>query len=186
MAAMRVLVIGGTRFIGPFVVAGLCELGCEVALLHRGQTHADLPDTVQHILGDRHRLSEQAQALRRFAPQVVLDMIPAVEQDAHDVMHAFKGLAERVVAISSQDVYAAYGRLIGIEAGPADPLPLLEDAPLRTKLYPYRGEQPRAADDPRRWLDDYEKILVERSVMGGPDLPGTILRLPMVYGLGYV
>ncbi len=179
---MRVLVIGGTRFIGPHVVARLCELGCEVVVLHRGQTQADLPETVRHILGDRHRLFEQAQALRSFAPQVVLDMIPVVEQDAHDVMQAFTGVADRVVAISSQDVYAAYGRLIGIESGPADPLPLHEDAPLRSKLYPYRGEQPRAPDDPRRWLDDYDKILVERVVMGDPDLPGTILRLPMVYG----
>jgi nucleoside-diphosphate-sugar epimerase len=31
-------------------------------------------------------------------------------------------------------------------------------------------------------MDDYEKILVERVVLGEPDLPGTILRLPMVYG----
>ncbi len=30
--------------------------------------------------------------------------------------------------------------------------------------------------------DDYEKILVEQVVMADPDLPGTILRLPMVYG----
>jgi nucleoside-diphosphate-sugar epimerase len=179
---MRVLVIGGTRFIGPFVVARLCELGCQVALFHRGQTQADLPAGVRHILGDRHQLADYAGALRRFAPQVVLDMIPIVEQDAHDVLHAFKGVAGRVVAISSQDVYAAYGRLIGIEPGPADPLPLHEDAPLRSKLYPYRAEQPRAPDDPRHWLDDYDKILVERVVLGDPDLPGTILRLPMVYG----
>jgi nucleoside-diphosphate-sugar epimerase len=33
-----------------------------------------------------------------------------------------------------------------------------------------------------RWLDDRDKILVERVVMGEPDLPGTILHLPMVYG----
>jgi nucleoside-diphosphate-sugar epimerase len=30
----------------------------------------------------------------------------------------------------------------------------------------------------------YEKILVEQTYMGNPDLPGTILRLPMVYGPG--
>jgi nucleoside-diphosphate-sugar epimerase len=182
MAEMRVLVIGGTRFIGPPVVARLCELGWEVALFHRGQTHADLPAGVRHILGDRHQLSDYAGTLRRFAPQVALDMIPMVEQDAHDVMHAFKGLADRVVAISSQDVYAAYGRLIGTEPGLAAPRPLNEDAPLRTGLYPYRGEQPRAPEDPLRWLDDYDKILIERVIMGDPDLPGTTLRLPMVYG----
>jgi nucleoside-diphosphate-sugar epimerase len=35
-----------------------------------------------------------------------------------------------------------------------------------------------------RRLPDYEKILVERVVTGQPHLPGTVLRLPMVYGPG--
>jgi nucleoside-diphosphate-sugar epimerase len=47
-------------------------------------------------------------------------------------------------------------------------------------LYPYR--------DPAKPLDDianvYEKILVERVALGEPDLPGTVLRLPKVYGPG--
>src|SRR5262249_62147576 len=88
----------------------------------------------------------------------------------------------RVVAISSQDVYRAYGRLIGTEPGPPDPVPLTEDAPLRERLYPYRGAAPRPANDPRRWADDYDKIPVERAGLGEPALPGTLLRLPMVYG----
>ena len=33
-------------------------------------------------------------------------------------------------------------------------------------------------------FDDYDKILVERAVMGHAALPATILRLPMVYGPG--
>ncbi len=60
----------------------------------------------------------------------------------------------------------------------------MEDAPLRDRRYPYRGEVPRATDDPERWLDDYDKILVEQAVMGELSLPGTVLRLPMVYGPG--
>jgi nucleoside-diphosphate-sugar epimerase len=91
-------------------------------------------------------------------------------------------MVQRVVAISSQDVYRAYGKIIGLEPGPVEPVPLAETALLRQRLFPYRGEHPRSQDDPLRRLDDYEKILVERAVMGDPDLPGTILRLPMVYG----
>jgi nucleoside-diphosphate-sugar epimerase len=34
------------------------------------------------------------------------------------------------------------------------------------------------------WADDYEKILVEQIVLGEPGLPGTVLRLPAVYGPG--
>jgi nucleoside-diphosphate-sugar epimerase len=33
-------------------------------------------------------------------------------------------------------------------------------------------------------MDDYDKIPVERAIMGAPGLPGTVLRLPMVYGPG--
>jgi nucleoside-diphosphate-sugar epimerase len=35
------------------------------------------------------------------------------------------------------------------------------------------------------WLDsDYDKVPVERVVLGDPGLPGTVLRLPMIYGSG--
>ena len=181
---MRILVIGGTNFMGPLVVRSLSEQGHEITAFHRGQTQSDLPRGVREILGDRRPLTSSATELQRLAPEVVLDMIPATEQDAREVMSIFTGIARRVVAISSQDVYRAFGRVNNKESGPVDALPLTEDSPLRENLYPYRGETPRDQDDPRRWQDDYDKILVERVVMGDPNLPGTILRLPMVYGPG--
>ncbi len=180
---MRVLIIGGTRFIGPYVVAHLTDMGHEVAVFNRGQTEADLPDTVKHIQGDRQRLADFVDEFNRFAPDVVLDMFPFSEQDARTVVNTFKGIARRAVAISSIDVYRAYGRLlIQSESGPVEPIPFTEDSPLRQKLYPHRGETPREQEDPMHWLDDYDKIPVEQIVMGDPDLPGTVLRLPMVYG----
>ena len=179
---MRILVIGGTGFIGPDVVTRLTGMGHEIALFHRGQTKADLPSGVEHILGNRRQLVDFVNEFKRFAPQVVLDMIPVTEQDAQTVMTMFKGIARQVIAVSSQDVYRAYGKLIRIESGPAEPIPLTEDAPLRQRLYPYRGSTPRDQDDQKRWMDDYDKISIERVVMGDADLPGTILRLPMVYG----
>ncbi len=175
---MRILVIGGTRFIGPHVVARLCDAGHQVAVFNRGKTRADLPDQVERIVGDRQELAIFAEPFERFAPQVVLDMIPITGEQARDVVDVFAGIARRVVAVSSQDVYRAYGKLIGLESGPVEPLPLREDAPLRQKLYPYR-EQSRGPDD---FYYHYDKILVERAVMSAPALAGTILRLPMVYG----
>jgi len=181
---MRILIIGGTRFMGPPVVRYLHAQGHNITLFHRGQTRAEILPGVQEILGDRRPLASYARDLQRLAPDVVLDMVPVIERDAREIMNAFTGIARRVVAISSQDVYRTYGRVNRTEPGPPDPVPLTEDAPLREKLYPYRGETPRAPGDPERWNDDYDKILVERHVMGDPKLPGTILRLPMVYGPG--
>ena len=181
---MRVLIIGGTHFIGPAVVRSLSGMGHEVMVFHRGQTQADLSQGVREIKGDRHHFNDFRDEIQQLAPEVVLDMLPMTEQEALDTVHMFKGIAQRVVAISSQDVYRAFGRVNRKEGGAPDPLPISEASPLRQNLYPYRGDTPRAPDDPRKWTDDYDKILVERVIMGEPELPGTILRLPAVYGPG--
>jgi nucleoside-diphosphate-sugar epimerase len=182
LSIMRILVIGGTRFIGRATVHLLHEQGHDIAVFHRGQTQFDGSSEVQQILGDRAQIHTFKQDFERFAPELVLDMIPFVEQDAHIVGDLFKGIARRIVAISSQDVYRAYGRVLRTEPGPPDPVPLTEDSPLREKLYPYRGTTLRVSEDKQRWMDDYDKIPIERIIMSDPALPGTILRLPMVYG----
>ena len=179
---MRVLIIGGTRFIGPEVVRQLHALGHDVTVFHRGQTIANLPPGVQHIFGNRKYLCHFLDEVKSTSPDVVLDMIPITERDAATLMSTFEGLTQRVVGISSQDVYRAYGVLNGSEPGPLEPMPIFEDSPLRTVLYPYRGSTLRGADDAQKHLDDYDKILVERAFMENSNLPGTILRLPMVYG----
>jgi nucleoside-diphosphate-sugar epimerase len=181
---MRILVIGGTNFMGPLVVHALSEQGNEVTVFHRGQTRADLPRGVKEILGDWRSLDEEVVELHRLAPEIVLDMIPFTEQDALEVVRIFTGIAQRLIAISSQDVYRAFGRVNGKETGPVESIPITEDSPLRQNLYPHRGETLRKEDDPEKWQDDYDKILVERAVLGDANLPGTILRLPMVYGPG--
>ena len=177
---MRILIIGGTGFIGPWVVRRLVGEGHSVALFHRGQTVADLPPVVSHINGDRRNLSAFASEFRRFTPDVVLDMFPFAESEVALVMRTFRGLSRRVVAVSSMDVYRTYGRFLRLEGGPPDLEPFVEDAPLRTTLYPYRT----FAQQPSDLAYNYEKILVERVVMGDAKLPGTVLRLPQVYGPG--
>ena len=181
---MRVVIIGGTGFVGPHVVERLLARGHAVTVFHRGHTECGLPAEVEQILGDRKHLTDYRSTLARVAPEVVLDTRPLNETDSRILVRTVKGITRRLVALSSGDVYRAHGVIRGTEAGPLEPVPLREDAPLRQRLYPYRGEQPRAAGDPMRWADDYDKILVERVVLGEPDLPGTVLRLPMIYGPG--
>ncbi len=165
---MRILVIGGTRLTGPYIVRGLVEKGHQVTVFHRGQTQADLPPSVNHILGDKDNLADFASEFKRLAPEVVLDMVAYTRQDAETLMHMFKGIARRVVVPGSSDVYRVYGRLHGTEPGLPDPIPLAEEAPLREKLS-IHGEE-------------YEKRWVEQVVMSDPQLPGAILRYPMIYG----
>src|SRR3990172_3297868 len=177
---MRILVLGGTRFIGLYAVRRLVVMGHKVAVFHRGQTEAALPPSVRHVHGDRERLTEFVNDFLRFAPEVVLDMVPATERDGKALVSLFRGVARRVLVISSCDVYRAYDRFRCVDPGPPDPTPLTENSPLRDRLFPYRAR----AQGPDDFLFHYEKILVERAVMSEPDLPATILRLPMVYGPG--
>lgn len=178
---MRVLVIGGTNFIGPHVVATLDRHGHEVTVYHRGLHEAGLPSGVRHIHSPRAAIPvlHFPSSLSDPAPDVVLHMFPIGEDDARAAVARFAGVAQRIVAISSGDVYRAYGRLLGTEPGSAEPVPIDENAPLRKTLFPYR----HAADGPADWTYHYEKILAERAVLSG-SLAATVLRLPAVYGPG--
>lgn len=181
---MRILIIGGTAFSGPHVARLLQEAGHAVTVFHRGQHEASLPPQVNHIHGDQAQLGQFKPELAELSPEVVLHMVAGCAQDAWTMSATFKGIARRVVVISSLDVYRAYNRLLRIEPGPPDPIPLSEEAPLREMLYPFRGCEACDLSDPeaRRWGDDYDKILVEKLAQSEPELPATILRLPEVYG----
>jgi nucleoside-diphosphate-sugar epimerase len=177
---LRILVIGGTGFIGPHVVSALVGRGHDVTVFHRGRTAADLPAGVEHLHGERAELPAHASAFDRLAPEVVLHMVAMSERDAEVAVRTFEGRTSRLVAISSGDVYRARNRLFRVEPGPPDPVPLTETSPLRSVLHPYRAAA-RSRDHP---LYDYDKIPVERVVMHGSSLAGTVLRLPFVYGPG--
>src|SRR5882724_126464 len=111
---MRILIIGGTRFIGPRVAEQLLAGGHELTLCHRGQTEADLPGPVNHIYGDRRDLSSFISQFKSLAPDVVVDMVCYNEREASSLMRTFKGVAGRVAVASSMDVYRAYGGLLGL------------------------------------------------------------------------
>lgn len=175
---MRVLVMGGTGFIGSWVVRHLVAMGHEVMVFSRGRKEADLPDGVARAVGDQRYLADHAEVLRQFGPDSVVAMHLGTEAEARGFVRVFAGLARRVTVISSMDVYRAYNRLRRVEPGPPDPTPLTEDSPVRERLYPYRD----VVDEP--WAREYDKLLVERAIMGAPGLPGTVLRLPFVYGPG--
>lgn len=162
---------------GPVVVRQLVAMQHQVIVFHRGHTPANFPASVNHMLGDRHSLLNHRTEFEQLAPDVVLDMIPYTQSDAQGVIETFKGIAHRVVGISSQDVYRARDILWGREVELLDPTPLREDSPLRSQLYPYQD-----APHPLEIPSDYDKILVEQSYMSASEPVGTILRLPMVYG----
>ncbi len=62
---------------------------------------------------------------------------------------------------------------------------MTEDSELRTTRNTYGPELLQQLRTVFGWIDEeYDKIPVEQAVMSDPELPGTVLRLPMVYGPG--
>ncbi len=184
---MRILLIGGNGFIGRSLVTALQNQHAgqyTLAILHRGASPFSGGGIVE-IHGDRQRLRDTAAELHRFAPDVVVDLILSSGAQAQDLMTVFHGVARRVVMLSSMDVYRAIGIANGREDGPLQPVPLTEDSALRQTLHPYAPADLERLRSISSWVtDDYDKIPAERVVMSDPDLPGTVLRLPMIYGPG--
>ena len=69
-APKRILVLGGTGFIGPHMVRYAVERGHEVSIFTRGRADADLPGSVEQLVGDRN---DDHTALEGRSWDVVLD-----------------------------------------------------------------------------------------------------------------
>jgi nucleoside-diphosphate-sugar epimerase len=180
---MRILLIGGNGFIGRFVVAALQQQEHAVAVFHRGTSA--LPAGVDEIRGDRNHLNASADELKRFVPDVVIDFVISSGRQAEELINTFRGATGRVVMLSSIDVYRAVALSYGTESGPLQEVPLTEESELRRSPHPYPAASMPFMRKIFPWVtDDYDKIPAERVVMNDHELPGTVLRLPMVYGPG--
>lgn len=181
---MKILIIGGTGFLGPRVLQSLLQQGHEVAVFHRGQTPVDLPDSVRMIKGERSHLTLAKPEFLSFGPDVVLDLINSSQGQAQQLMEVCKGVTSRVVTISSCDVYQAFDVFLGRSQDALQPVPLKETAALRHQLFLFKDMN---AQQLPSWVDHfYEKIHAEEVVLNDPEIKGSILRLPMVYGPGDV
>lgn len=174
----RVLVIGGTGFIGTRVVAELVRLGTDVTVYSRGRRAGPGSGVRWIVAPDTTEVLHFDQALLSPTPQIVIHMIAMGEDEARAAAATFAAGASRLLVVSSGDVYLGYGRFIRSEPGPPEPVPFTEEAALRTMLYPYRV--PGISEADLSWR--YEKILAEQAVLAHPS--GAVVRLPKVYGPG--
>jgi nucleoside-diphosphate-sugar epimerase len=165
---LRVIVLGGTRFIGRAIVEELAGAGHEVLIVHRGNLEPDGMPPVKHLHAERKELPAHREELAAFEPDAAVDCRALTRADSEVALGALPGEL-RLVVVSSIDVYRAFGAVN--EERETDPVPVDEDSPVRANRYPYRGQVPG--------LDDYDKLDVEDVYLSHG---ATSVRLPMVYG----
>lgn len=167
---MRVLVVGGTQFMGLSAVRRLVAQGHDVTVFHRGNRCELVPPEVDHIHGDSRELTKFRPELAAFSPDAVLDMTLEKGADARELVTALDGMTRRLLAVSSANVYRSYSLLHRWETAD-EPYHIAdsESGPLRQYRIP--------DDDPHD-----EKIDVEEVVLNASGLDTSVLRLPAVHG----
>ncbi len=108
-AAKRILILGGTGFIGPHTVRYAVERGHEVTIFTRGRAEADLPD-VERLVGDR---SGDLDALKGRTWDVVLDNNARDYRWVQLTAELLKDAAEHYLFVSSISAYE--GEAVGYE-----------------------------------------------------------------------
>jgi len=113
---MRILILGGTGFTGPFQVRYALSRGHKVTVFNRGRTHpGELPKQVEQLIGDRNG---QLDALKGRTWDVVIDNPATLPIWVRDAAQILKGNAERYVFISSISVYADTSKMGMDETAP--------------------------------------------------------------------
>ena len=101
---LRILILGGTGFTGPFQVLYALSRGHHVTVFNRGKTHpGELPKEVEQLIGDRNG---QLDALKDRQWDVAIDNPTTLPAWVRDAAQLLKGNVDRYVFISTISVYA--------------------------------------------------------------------------------
>ena len=100
---MKILILGGTNFLGPHVVTAALARGHTVTLFNRGRTHAELFPEVEKLRGDR---DGKLDALRGRTWDAVIDPSGYVPRIVKMSAELLAGSVGHYVFISTISVYA--------------------------------------------------------------------------------
>jgi 2'-hydroxyisoflavone reductase len=101
---MRILILGGTGFTGPYQVRYALSRGHKVTTFNRGKTHpGELPVEVEQLVGDRNG---KLDALKNRQWDVVIDNPTTLPAWVRDAAQLLKGNVDRYVFTSTISVYA--------------------------------------------------------------------------------
>jgi len=182
---MRVLVIGGTRFIGVYLTKLLVEQGHDVTLLNRGNHPAPV-EGVETIVCDRKDTPALKSALADKSFDAIFDNTGRELADTQPLIELFKGpkkfKPEHFIYVSSAGVYAKSDQMPHREGDLVDPNSRhkgkfhTEDY-LKEKRIPFTAIRPVYIYGPQNY-NPLEKWFFDRLVRDRPlPIPGNGMAL---------
>jgi 2'-hydroxyisoflavone reductase len=172
-APKRLLILGGTGFIGPHMVRYAVERGHEVTIFTRGNRAPDLPESVEHLIGDRN---DDHTALEGRTWDVILDNNAQDYRWVQTSTELLRDAAEHYLFVSSISAYD----LQGFDLSRAD----------QVMLEPLVDEDYKRIDPPEGWSDGDDapyglmKTLSENIVHEAFPGAATIVRPTLIVGPG--
>jgi 2'-hydroxyisoflavone reductase len=118
-ALLRILILGGTGFIGPHMVREALRRGHEVSLFNRGRTADDLFPDLQTFIGDR---DNKLDALKGHKWDAVIDNSGYVPRHVADSAGLLSNAASHYLFVSSISAYASF-RISNHEDSPLATMP---------------------------------------------------------------
>ena len=168
---MKILIVGGTSFVGRAISWSAWHHGHDVSVFNRGVTPSDLPESIEHLTGDRQG-DLSSLAGRSF--DVTIDVTAYRPRDVERLALALEGHGGHYVQISSISAYEdprAPGATEATLALAEDPEDL--EAPIDGRTYgPLKAASERAG---WTYFGDHSTMVRPTYVVGSFD---STLRFP--------
>jgi nucleoside-diphosphate-sugar epimerase len=117
---MRILIMGGTRFIGVSLTKILVNQGHEVVLFNRGNNQSPVAG-IEQIHGDRTNPTELKDKLNGQKFDAIFDNNGRELSDTQPLIEIFKGQLKHFIYVSSAGVYLPSQQMPHRENDPVDP-----------------------------------------------------------------
>jgi len=184
---VRILIMGGTRFIGVYLTKILLEQGHEVVLFNRGNKPAPV-EGIKQIHGDRTDANQLKEKLAQEQFDAIFDNNGRELSDTQPLAEIFKGRVQHFVYMSSAGVYLKSDQLPHVEGDAVDPKSR-HKGKSETEIYladqglPFTAIRPTYIYGPQNY-NDVEAWFFDRIVRDRPiPVPGNGLHITQ---LGHV